>query len=64
MLSIKKVLEVLESVQKSPPSRKLTHAETSQPTRNANKLAGCNITQAQNQKKLEQIRVSAILAIS
>ena len=50
--SIKKVLQVLESVQKSPPVENLRRAETSQSTHNANKLTGCNKTWPQNQRRL------------
>ena len=44
--SIKKILQVQESVWKSPPAETLHHAETSQSTCNANKLIGCNKMQA------------------
>ena len=47
----KKVLNALEPVPKSPPAKKPYHAETSQPTRNTNKLADCNTMRAQNQKR-------------
>ena len=52
--SIKKVLQELKSAQKSPPAENPDHAETSQSTRNAdklNKLTGCNKTQIQNQRR-------------
>ena len=51
--SIKKVLQVLESVRKFPPAENPHHAETSQSTRSANKLTGCNKTRAQNQRRLQ-----------
>ena len=47
--SIKKVLKVLESVPESPPAKLSHHAETSQSTRDGNKLIGCNKRRAQNQ---------------
>ena len=40
--SIKKVLQVLESVWKFPLTKNLHHAEIGQSTCNANKLTGCN----------------------
>ena len=49
--SIKKVLQELKSARKSPPAENPHHAETSQSTRNADKLTGCNKTQAQNQRR-------------
>ena len=49
--SIKKVLKVLESAQKSPPAEDPHHAETNHPTLNANKLTGCNKRRAQNQMR-------------
>ena len=49
--SIKKVLQELKSARKSPPVENPHHAETSQSTRNADKLTGCNKTQAQNQRR-------------
>ena len=51
--SLKKVLQVLGSVQKSPPAETPHHAETNQSTCNAHKLTGCNKTRAQNQRKLQ-----------
>ena len=55
-----KVLKALKSTSSTkicseiPTSRKyLHHAETTQSTRIANKLTGCNKTQAQNQRKLQ-----------
>ena len=39
--SIKKVLQELKSARKSPPAENPHHAETSQSTRNADKLTGC-----------------------
>ena len=45
--SIKGVLKVLESVQKSPLSQK---------PNNANKLTACNKTPAQNQRRLQNRR--------
>ena len=50
---IKKVLQVLESIRKSPPAENPHHTETSQWTRNGNKQTGCNKTGAQNQNKLQ-----------
>ena len=50
-VSNKKVIQELKSAQKSPPAENLHHAETSQSTRNADKLTGCNKTQAQNQRR-------------
>ena len=47
----KKVIQELKSTQKSPPPENLHHAETSQSTRNADKLTGCNKTQAYNQRR-------------
>ena len=35
---VKKVIQVLESVRKSPPAKNRHHAETSKSTRNANNL--------------------------
>ena len=49
--SIKKVLQEVKFVQKSPPAENPHHAETSQSTRNASKVTGCNKTRAQNQKR-------------
>ena len=46
--SIKKLLQELKFVRKSPPAENLHHAETSQLTHNASKLTGCNKTWAQN----------------
>ena len=51
--SIKKVLQVLQSVRKSSPVENAHHAETSQSTCNANKLTGCNKTQAQIHRGLQ-----------
>ena len=51
--SIKKVFQVLESVRNSPPAENPHHPETSQATRNANKLTGCNKTRAQNQRRFQ-----------
>ena len=48
---IKKVFQELKSTRKSPPAENPHHAETSQSTRNADKLTGCNKTQAQNQRR-------------
>ena len=39
--SIKKVLQELKSARKSPPVENQHHAETSQSTRNADKITGC-----------------------
>ena len=47
--SIKKVLQELKSARKSPPAENPHH--TSQSTHNADKLTGCNKTQAQNQRR-------------
>ena len=49
--SIKKVIKVLESVQKSPPAENPHHAEINHPTLNVNKLTGCNKTRVQNQRR-------------
>ena len=49
--SIKKVLQELKSARKSPLAENPHHAETSQSTRNADKLTCCNKTQGQNQKR-------------
>ena len=49
--SIKKVLQELKAVRKSPPSEKPKHAEINQSTRNASKLSGCNKTQTRNQRR-------------
>ena len=49
--SIKKVLQELKSAGKSPPAENPHHAETSQSICNADKLTGCNKTQAQNQRR-------------
>ena len=49
--SIKKVLQVLEFVRKSPPAENPHHAETNHPTLNTNKLTGSNKTRAQNQRR-------------
>ena len=54
--SIKNILELLESVQKSPSSENPLHAETSQSTRNASKVTGCNKTKTQNQRKFQNIQ--------
>ena len=51
--SIKKVLQVLESVRKSSPAENPHHVETTQSTRNANILTGCNKMRDQNQRRLE-----------
>ena len=53
--SIKKVLQELKAVRKSPPSEKPKHAEINQSTRNASKLSGCNKTQTQNQRRRQSI---------
>ena len=50
--NLRKLL-TLESVRKLPPVENPHHAETSQSTRNANKLTGCNKTLAQNQRRLQ-----------
>ena len=49
--SIKKVLNVLESVRKFQLAENPHHAETSHSTRNANKLTGSNKTRAKNQRR-------------
>ena len=46
--SIKKVLQELKFVRKSPPAENPHHVETSQLTHNASKLTGCTKTWAQN----------------
>ena len=51
--SIKKVLQVLESVWKSPPAKNLHDAKASQSICNANKLTGCNKMWAQIQRRLQ-----------
>ena len=51
--SIKKVLQALEFVRKSPPAENTHHAETSQWTRYVNKLTAYNKMQAQNQRRLQ-----------
>ena len=49
--SVKKLFQELKYVRKSPPAKNPHHAETSQSTRNASKLTGCNKTQVQNQRR-------------
>ena len=51
---LKMIRKVLKSVRKSPVENR-HHAETSQSTRNTNKLARYNTTRAQKQKRFQKI---------
>ena len=51
--SIKKVTKVLKSVRKSSRVENPV-PETSQPSHNANKPAGCNKTRAQNKRRFQK----------
>ena len=51
---LKMIRKVLKSVRKSPVKNR-HHAETSQSTRNTYKLARCNTTRAQKQKRFQKI---------
>ena len=52
--NIKKVIKVLKSVRKSSRVENPHYAETSQPSCNANKPAGCNKTRAQNKRRFQK----------
>ena len=61
--SIKKVLKVLESVQKSPPAENQHHAKTSHSICNANKLTGSIKTRTRRDLRTDQSTINTFTFI-